>query len=53
MKLKLNEALEALSHDATGFKTRVIAHIAGYTYTQATEGLLRAVAATRSPPPNP
>ncbi len=53
LKLKLNEALEALSHDATGFKTRVIARIAGYTYAQATEGLLRAVAATRPPAPTP
>jgi glycosyltransferase involved in cell wall biosynthesis len=50
---KLNEALVALSRDAAGFKTRVSARIAGYTYEQATEGLLRAVAATRPPAPNP
>ena len=53
LKLKLNEALEALSRDAAGWRARVAARIAGYTYAQSTEGLLRALAATRPPAPNP
>ena len=53
LRLKLNEALKALSRDAAGFKTRVIARIAGYTYKQATEGLLRAVTATYAPRQSP
>jgi glycosyltransferase involved in cell wall biosynthesis len=53
LRLKLNEALEALSRDAAGWRARVAARIAGYTYAQSTEGLLRAVAATRHPGSNP
>jgi hypothetical protein len=53
LKLKLNEALEALSRDAAGWRARVAARIAGYTYAQSTEGLLRAVAATRPLGSNP
>jgi len=53
LNLKLDEALEALSRDAAGFKARVLARIAGYTYEQATEGLLSALAALRPPAPNP
>ena len=42
---RLAAALAALARDAAGFKARVAQRIAGYTYVQATEGLLRAVAA--------
>lgn len=49
LELKLNEALAALGRDAAGFKTRVIARMAGYTYAQSTAGLLRALAAIRDP----
>jgi len=42
---RLAAALGALARDAAGFKARVAQRIAGYTYVQATEGLLRAVAA--------
>jgi glycosyltransferase involved in cell wall biosynthesis len=44
---KLGEALGALARDAAGYKARVAKRIAGYTYAQTTEGLLRAVAAIR------
>jgi glycosyltransferase involved in cell wall biosynthesis len=53
LNLKLDVALEALSRDAAGWRTRVAARIAGYTYAQSTDGLLRAFAATRPPAPNP
>jgi glycosyltransferase involved in cell wall biosynthesis len=49
LAVKLNEALTALRRDADGFKAQVIARIAGYTYAQTTEGLLRALAAIRDP----
>lgn len=45
---KLDEALGALPHDASGFRNRVGLRIANYTYVQSTEGLLRALAAVRS-----
>ena len=45
---KLSAALAALGCDAAGFKSRVVAHISGYTYAQATKGLLRALDAASS-----
>jgi glycosyltransferase involved in cell wall biosynthesis len=53
LNLKLTAALEALSRDAAGWRTRVAARIAGYTYAQSTDGLLRAFAAIAPPAPNP
>ncbi|HTX64331.1 MAG TPA: glycosyltransferase [Opitutaceae bacterium] len=44
---KLATALEALAPDAAGIKGRVARRIAGYTYVQATDGLLHAVAGVR------
>jgi glycosyltransferase involved in cell wall biosynthesis len=46
---KLNEALDALRRDAPGFRHRAAARIAGYTYLQTSEGLLRAVTAVVPP----
>lgn len=40
---KLRDALDAIARDAAGFKSRVAARIAGYTYAQASAGLLQAV----------
>jgi glycosyltransferase involved in cell wall biosynthesis len=50
---KLAEALAGLRRDAPGFRSRIGARIAGYTYAQSTEGLLRALAASRSPALSP
>lgn len=47
LRAKLAEALAALARDAAGFRARVAARIAGYTYEQATAGLLRAIASLR------
>jgi glycosyltransferase involved in cell wall biosynthesis len=47
LAVKLHEALATLDRDSAGFKVRAAARIAGYTYAQTTEGLLRAIAATR------
>lgn len=44
---KLREALDALARDGAGFKSRVAARIAGYTYKEAAAGLLKAVSAAR------
>jgi glycosyltransferase involved in cell wall biosynthesis len=49
LRAKLDEALGALRRDAAGFRNRVGARIAGYTYAQSTEGLLRALAAACRP----
>jgi len=49
LRQKLDEALAALGKDSAGFKSRVAARIAGYTYAGTTSGLLRALAAI--PPP--
>jgi glycosyltransferase involved in cell wall biosynthesis len=46
---KLTGALDALARDSAGFKARAAGRIAGYTYAQATEGLLRAVGAALPP----
>jgi glycosyltransferase involved in cell wall biosynthesis len=45
---KLDEALASIACDSAGIKARVAARIAGYTYAQATEGLLRAIDRVRS-----
>lgn len=45
---KLTAALNVLAGDPAALKARVRARIAGYTYTQATAGLLAAVAAVSS-----
>ncbi len=50
---KLDEALDGLHRDAPGFRERVGVRVAGYTYAQATDGLLRALAAARSPALSP
>ncbi len=47
LRAKLSEALAAVDRAAPGVKARVAARIAGYTYVQATAGLLRALAAVR------
>jgi glycosyltransferase involved in cell wall biosynthesis len=47
---KLAGALAALETDAAGFKTRVAARVANYTYAQAATGLVEAVAAARAAP---
>jgi glycosyltransferase involved in cell wall biosynthesis len=47
LRAKLEEALAALARDAAGVKAQALARIAGYTYAQTTEGLLRALAAIR------
>jgi glycosyltransferase involved in cell wall biosynthesis len=44
LRAKLDEALAALARDAAGFKARVGARIAGHTYAETTEGMLRALA---------
>lgn len=49
LRAKLTEALAALERDPAGFRARVTARIAGYTYAQATAGLLQALAAVRAP----
>jgi glycosyltransferase involved in cell wall biosynthesis len=46
---KLDEALGGINRDAPGFRSRIGARIAGYTYAQSTEGLLRALAAALPP----
>jgi glycosyltransferase involved in cell wall biosynthesis len=46
LPVKLAEALAALDRDASGFKSRVAARIADYTYEQTTAGLLRALGST-------
>jgi glycosyltransferase involved in cell wall biosynthesis len=43
LKSALSRALAALPDDATAFRTRIAARIAGYTYATATAGLQQAV----------
>ena len=50
---KLDEALDSLHRDAPGFRERGGVRVAGYTYAQATDGLLRALAAARPPASSP
>ncbi len=50
---KLDEALDGLHRDAPGFRDRVGVRVAGYTYAQATDGLLRALATVRPPASSP
>jgi glycosyltransferase involved in cell wall biosynthesis len=47
LKAKLAEALAALADDPAPLKARAAARIAGYTYAQATAGLLAAVESVR------
>ena len=47
LRATLAESLAALDRDAAGFKARATERIAGYTYTQATAGLLQAITAAR------
>ena len=48
LRQRLDEALAATRSDSAGFKVRVAARIARYTYTQTTAGLLQALQAAPS-----
>jgi glycosyltransferase involved in cell wall biosynthesis len=49
LRAKLDEALGELRRSGGTFRSRVRARIAGYTYAQSTDGLLRALAAAGCP----
>ena len=51
LRAKLDEALAAVTSDTSALKARIAERIAGYTYSQATAGLRRALAAIRRPSP--
>lgn len=53
LRAKLDTALDALRRDAAGFRSRATARVARYTYAQATDGLLRALAAASGSGRNP